>query len=109
MARRKRITLQQIRQSLEDQLIAMGADVPLYQSQIDSYMEFAALERKALADLKKNGRTIQAISASGKEYDKENPAHKQAKDYSAQQLNILKALGLNAGNCRKPDENDGDL
>ena len=55
------------------------------------------------------GPTIKAVSASGKEYDKENPAIKQAAAYAKEKRQLLQALGLTTDNCRPPDAEGGDL
>ena len=51
-------------------------------------------EREAQAEVRKNGMTIKATSASGKEYDKENPAIKAAALFNKQKLTILRELDL---------------
>lgn len=102
-------TQKEIRESLEQQLKAQGADVLHFQSLLDDYMFFCKMLRKMQADIKKNGTTIRAMSAAGKEYDKENPAIKQAALYSKQMLQILREMGLTTSNCRPPNDDGGDL
>lgn len=102
-------TLKEIRESLEAQLKDRGADVLHFQSLLDDYMFFYRQAKKMQADVKKNGMTITAKSAAGKEYDKENPAIKAAVMYNKQQLAILKEMGLTTETCRPPGEDDGDL
>lgn len=102
-------TLKEIRDSLEQQLRDMGADVLHFQALIDDYMYFYKMQKKMQADVKKNGTVIKSISAAGKEYDRENPAIKQAALYNQRMLGILRELGLTTGNCRPPDDNGGDL
>lgn len=53
--------------------------------------------------------TITARSASGKEYDKENPAIKAAALYNKQKLSILRELDLRTDTVPPPDESGGDL
>ena len=102
-------TLKEIRESLEAQLKDRGADVLHFQALLDDYMFFYRQAKKMQADVKKNGTTITAKSAAGKEYDKENPAIKAAVMYNKQQLAILKEMGLTTETCRPPGEDDGDL
>lgn len=109
MAGKKQPTQKEIRESLEQQLRDQGADVQHFQALLDDYMFFYKMLRKMQSDIRKNGTTIKARSAAGKEYDKENPAIKQAALYSKQMLQILREMGLTTGNCRPPDDDGGDL
>lgn len=91
------------------QLRAKGADVIIYRAIIDDYMWFFRQERDMQADIRKRGRTYTAVSAAGKEYEKENPAVKNALLYSRQMVAILDALGLDTGTVTggtADDEND---
>lgn len=109
MAGKKQPTQKEIRESLEQQLRDQGADVLHFQALLDDYIFFYKMLRKMQSDIRKNGTTIKARSAAGKEYDKENPAIKQAALYSKQMLQILREMGLTTGNCRPPDDDGGDL
>lgn len=53
--------------------------------------------------------TIKATSASGKEYDKENPAIKAAALFNKQKLTILRELDLRTDTVPPPDESGGNL
>ena len=55
---------------------------------IDDYVFYYKQEKKAQAEVRKNGMTIKATSASGKEYDKENPAIKAAALFNKQKLTM---------------------
>ena len=68
-----------------------------------------ANEKKAQAEVRKNGMTIKATSASGKEYDKENPAIKAAALFNKQKLTILRELDLRTDTVPPPDESGGNL
>ena len=105
----KQPTKEEIRASLEQQLKDQGADVLHFQMLLDDYMFFYDMLKKMKRDIKKRGTTIKATSASGKEYDKENPSVKQAALYSKQMLQILREMGLTTGNCRPPGDDGGDL
>ena len=61
----------EIRASLEKQLKDCGADLLHYQELLDDYIFFFGMERKMQAAVKKQGLTVTAVSAAGKEYDKE--------------------------------------
>lgn len=83
-----------IKESLLKQLQAKGADVELYHSLIDDYCWIWKQEREMQRDIKKRGRTYSAVSAAGKDYEKDNPSVKNALLYSRQMIAILDALGL---------------
>ena len=102
-----------IKKSLIKQLEMKGADVTLYRALIDDYMWFHQQFRQMQADIKKRGRTYTAVSAAGKEYEKENPSVKNALLYNKQMVAILAALGLSTETVVTPDtgtnaEKDGD-
>lgn len=102
----------EIKKSLEDQLKAKGADVMLYRALIDDYMWFYQQFHQMQADIKKYGRTYTAVSAAGKDYEKDNPAVKNALLYSKQMLVILNSLGLSTEHIvsgAPPGDDDGDL
>lgn len=101
-----------VKDSLITQLQARGADVPLYRDQIDSYLFFMQQERKMQAKVRKHGLTYTAISAAGKEYEKDNPAVKDALLYNKQRLAILNALGLDTKSIaggQPPGDDESDL
>lgn len=102
-------TKKEIRESLEKQLKDRGADVLHFQALLDDYMFFYTMQKKMQSDIKKRGMVIQATSASGKKYDKENPSVKQAAMYNQRMLAILKELGLTTDSCRPPEDDGGDL
>ena len=76
---------------------------------IDDYVFYYKQEKKAQAEVRKNGMTIKATSASGKEYDKENPAIKAAALFNKQKLTILRELDLRTDTVPPPDESGGNL
>lgn len=107
--RAKKVSAAQVRASLEAQLRDRGADVAVYQAQLDSYMFYFAQEKKMQADIKHRGLEVEAVSAQGKEYIKENPSVKMAAMYNKQQLQILKELNLSTDNCRTGTDDGDDL
>lgn len=86
--------VKKIRESLMQQLKTKGADVDLYRGMIDDYCWLLKQEREMMADVRKRGRTYTAVSAAGKEFEKENPSVKNALLYNRQMVSILGALGL---------------
>lgn len=105
----KQPTLTEIRDSLEKQLRDMGADVCHFQAMLDDYICFYKTMKKLKTDIQKNGTTIKAVSAAGKEYDKENPAIKQAAMCNQTMRAILKDMGITTSSCRPPDDDGGGL
>ena len=97
-----------IRESLEQQLRDRGADLAVYQSLLDDYMRYWRLEKDFHADIRKRGMTVLSVSASGKEYERENPSIRNAAMCNKQKLQILKELGLTTDTCRIPEADGGD-
>ena len=97
------ISQKEIRESLMEQLAAKGADINLYVDLINDYLFFCAQERKMQADVKRRGFTYTAVSAQGKEYEKENPCVKNAVIFNKQKLAILAQLGLKTDAVEPPD------
>ena len=95
-----------IRESLMLQLKAKGADVSHFESLIDDYIFYWQQEKKMQRDIAKNGMLIDAISAQGKPYQKENPAIKSAALYNKQKLAILKEMGLTTDTCHNADDDE---
>jgi phage terminase small subunit len=100
-----------IKESLLKQIEIKGAKVEIYTSLVDDYMWFWKQEREMQQDIKNRGRTYTAVSAAGREYEKNNPSVKDALMYSKQMVAILDALGLSTktvtGGAR--DDADADL
>lgn len=99
----------EVEESLKRQLEDRGADVSHFLGLIDDYIFYYKQEKKLQAEVRKNGITIKATSASGKTYDKENPAIKAAALCNKQKLSILRELDLTTDNVPAPDESGGDL
>lgn len=103
------MTAEQVKQSLIRQLEDRGANVDHFIALIEDYIFYYKQEKRAQADVRKNGLTITARSASGNTYDKENPAVKAAALYNKQKLSILRELDLRTDTVPPPDESGGDL
>ena len=95
-----------VRRSLIEQLIERGADIDLNRGLIDDYMFYYAQEKKMQADVRKNGIMIDAVSSTGKEYKRENPAVKLAMLYNKQKLAILKQLEIAPSTVIEPDSSE---
>ena len=93
-----------IRESLMEQLRLNGADVAHFQSQIEDYIFLFETVKKMKKSIKENGRTYMAMSAAGKEYEKDNPDAKLLPRYTSEMRAILKDLGLTTKNVMEDDE-----
>jgi hypothetical protein len=100
----------QVKDSLIKQLEIKGAKVELYLSLIDDYMWLWKQEREMQKDVKTKGRTYTAMSAAGREYEKNNPSVKDALLYSKQMVAILGALGLSTETVKlgEPEDDNPD-
>lgn len=94
-----------VRESLMLQLKSKGADVAHFESLVDDYITYFGLVKKLKADIKKRGLTYPAISATGKEYEKDNPSVKLLPQYTRSMLTILRELGLTTD---EPVEDEDD-
>lgn len=93
-----------IRESLIQQLKDKGADLSHFTSLIDDYLYYHQQEAEMQADVRANGRLIDAVSARGVSYRRDNPAIKDAVLYNRQKLSILSELDLTTDSCRCPDD-----
>lgn len=111
MGRPRIVKVSQIKSSMLEQLEKNGCKTDFYISLVDDYI-FAEEQARAMKeDIQNNGITITAISAQGKEYDKENPAIKAFDMYNKQKLAIIKQLGLNIEtiDTRSGEDEESDL
>lgn len=92
-----------IRESLMTQLRAQGADVSHFEGLVDDYVEYFRMVKKMKADIKKRGLSYAAMSAAGKEYEKDNPNVKLLPQYTRAMLMILKDLGLTTDKVAEED------
>ena len=96
---------------LYDQLKAKGADILTFKKLVDDYCwyaeQFAAMQK----DIEERGRMVEAMSATGNLYTKENPAVTDALRYHQQMLKILDKLDLDPDTVSVPQivEDDDDL
>lgn len=97
-------TAKKIKESLILQLKNRGADVEHFLALIDDYIWYYNQEKAMQKDIKIKGMSYKSISASGKEYEKENPSIKNAVMYNKEKLAILKQLELSTTNMEGYDD-----
>lgn len=96
----------EIKDSLIKQLQNKGADVGHFLGLIDDYIWYFKQEKAMQNNINERGRIYEAISASGKKYEKENPSVKDAVMYNKQKLAILKQLELTTDNVGSDDDDE---
>lgn len=106
---KKGITAAEVEAGLRRQLEDRGAATPHFLALLADYMYYYKQEKRMQADVRRNGLTVTAISAAGKEYDKENPAIKAAALYNKQKLAILRELDLTTDTVPPADDAGGNL
>ncbi|QXE19994.1 P27 family phage terminase small subunit [Clostridium sp. 001] len=95
-----------IKESLIKQLKNKDANVEHFLGLIDDYIWYFNQEKAMQKDIKIRGRTYITMSASGNEYEKENPSVKNAVMYNKQKLAILKQLELTTDNVGSDDDDE---
>ncbi|WP_040328581.1 P27 family phage terminase small subunit [Clostridium ihumii] len=98
-----------IKDSLKKQLELKGANVEHFLGLIDDYIFYFNQEKAMQNDVKRDGRMVKGLSASGHEMKKENPAVKNAVIYNKQKLAILKQLELTTDNVGCGDDEEDEL
>lgn len=108
MARKKRETLRkEIQKSLKEQLTAKGADIDLFNDQIQDYMALWDLKEQLKDDINENGLRLYYSTANGGEVEKDNPSVKQLPLINKQMLMLLKQLDISTDKVIK-DGGDAD-
>lgn len=107
----KRETLRKrIKKSLEKQLAARGADIDLFNDQIQDYMTLWDLKEKLKDDIEENGLRLKYLTANGGKAEKDNPSVKQLPLINKQMLMLLKQLDISTDKVVKDGEDaDDDL
>lgn len=108
MARKTKKTRKLIRESLIKQLEDKGANVAHFESLVEDYMSYYDAKEEMLTAIAEKGITYMAISSTGKEYEKDNPAVKLLPQYTRQMLSILKDLGLTTDNVIMESDDESD-
>ena len=94
---------------MEKQLAARGADIDLFNDQIQDYMTMWDLKEKLKDDIEENGLRLKYLTASGK-VEKHNPSVKQLPLINKQMLMLLKQLDISTDKVVKDGEDaDDDL
>lgn len=99
MAAKKRSTVRkQVRKSLVDQLKRKGADIVLFEDQVDDYMALWDLKELLIEDIKATGLR----TGDGKD----NASPKQLPIVNRQMLAVLKTLQIAPDDVLTEDEDD---
>lgn len=110
MAKIKRETLRaRVKKSLKEQLAARGADIDLFDDQINDYMSMWDLKERLKDDIEKNGLRMNYRTANGGEAEKDNPSVKQLPAVNKQMLMLLKQMGISTDKVVKDGSADDDL
>jgi hypothetical protein len=86
-----------VRESLMEQLLLKGADVPCFTDLIDKYMELWDIDAMLQDDIKRRGVTYEDSSSVGVKMWKRNPSVKERVIVNRQMLSILKQLKITTG------------
>lgn len=107
----KRETLRKrVKRSLEKQLEAKGADIDMFNDQINDYMTMWDLKEKLKDDIEENGLRMKYLTANGGYAEKDNPSVKQLPLINKQMLMLLKQLDISTDKVVKDGEDaDDDL
>ena len=100
------MAVSKIERSLLDQLKAKGADTEHFRSLVKDYVWMNRQVELMKKSIREEGTVIKAMSAAGKEYEKENPAVKNIILYSRQMLAILRDMGLDTESAVTEDEDE---
>lgn len=96
----KRETLRKrVKDSLEEQLEAKGADIDLFKDQIGDYMAMWDLKESLKDDIAENGLRLMYRTANGGTAEKDNPSVKQIPLINKQMLMLLKQLEISTDNA----------
>lgn len=107
---KKKIKRNEVEKSLKDQLIAMGASIPVFIDLINDYMGLWDLKSLLNEDIKARGVVYDDVSSVGVPMKKNNPSVKELVNVNKQMLTLLDKLGLNTSKCKTEEpEGDGDL
>lgn len=111
MAKKKRETLRkEIQKSLKEQLTAKGADIDLFNDQIQDYMALWDLKEQLKDDIIENGLRLNYSTANGGKAEKDNPSVKQLPLINKQMLMLLKQLDISTDKViRNGGETDDKL
>lgn len=90
----EKVTREQIKESLLQQLRAKGADTYFYRDLVEKYMVLWDNVEEMMEDIRVRGRRYVSISVSGKEFEKDNMSMKMVPQYLKQMQSLLSDMGI---------------
>ena len=111
MAKKKHETRRkEIENSLREQLVAKGADIELFNDQVNDYMMMWDLKEKLKDDIAENGLRLKYATSNGRVSEKDNSSVKQIPLINKQMLMLLKQLDISTDKVIKDGvDSDDDL
>lgn len=95
---------------MEKQLAAKGADIDMFNDQINDYMTMWDLKEQLKDDIEEHGLRMKYLTANGGYAEKDNPSVKQLPLINKQMLMLLKQLDISTDKVVKDGEDaDDDL
>ena len=95
---------------MEKQLEAKGADIDMFNDQINDYMTMWDLKEQLKDDIKEHGLRMKYLTANGGYAEKDNPSVKQLPLINKQMLMLIKQLDISTDKVVKDGEKaDDDL
>ncbi len=109
MAKLKRETVRRrVKKSLEEQICAKGADIELFNDQINDYMTMWDLKERLKDDIEHNGLRLEYKTANGGIAEKDNQSVKQLPMVNKQMLMLLKQMDISTDKVIKTGEYNND-
>ena len=97
-----------VKKSLVEQLKAKGADVYIFNDQINDYMSMWDLKEDLKNDILENGLRMMYQTANGGKAEKDNPSVKQLPAVNKQMLMLLKQMNISTDKAVKEGGDSGD-
>ncbi len=97
-----------VKKSLVEQLKAKGADVDIFNDQINDYMSMWDLKEDLKNDILENGLRMMYHTANGGKAEKDNPSVKQLPAVNKQMLMLLKQMNISTDKAVKEGGDSGD-
>ena len=105
----KRETIRaRVKKSLQQQIAAKGADIELFNDQINDYMTMWDLKERLKDDIDENGLRLKYLTANGGYAEKDNPSVKRLPLVNKQMLMLLKQMDISTDKVVKDGEEDID-
>ena len=93
---------------MQDQLAAKGADIELFNDQINDYMSMWDLKETLKDDIQKNGLRLNYTTSNGGKAEKDNPSVKQLPLVNKQMLMLLKQRDISTDKAVKAGGRSND-